>query len=146
MKVPIYLESTLELLAVVEVEGYYLDALRNQRFIEFAYTGPMSTAPYPGPGPMPPSATFTAHYARFMLVTYRNAFAETFAMTTTKREHVAAWPRRVWPRQKKKNRYKSTKAERKDKRQFLATNPHAMTLDQVRDPLYRKLVHKTPRP
>lgn len=142
MKVPIYLETTLELLAVVEVQGGYLDALRNQRFIEFACTDPMPLAPHLGTDAM----SFVAHYARFTRVTYRNAFAETFAMVVTDREHVAYWPRRVWPRQRDKRRgYKPTKAERKDKRQFMAAHPSAMTHDQVCDPLYRKLVHNTPR-
>lgn len=145
MKVPVYLESTLELLAVVEVNGAYLDALRNQRFVEIAYTGPMSTAPYPGNRPMRDVTTFTAHYARFTRVSYCNSFAETYAMLVSEREHVALWPlHRVWPRQRAKDRYKPTKAERKDKRQFMATHLHELTPDQVRDPLYRKLLQKTP--
>lgn len=146
MKVPVYLESTLELLAVVEVEGSYLDALRNQRFIEFAYTNPTPTriAQYPGTNPLM-STSFDAHYARFTRVSYRNSFAETYAMIVSEREHVALWPRRIWPRQRKGRGHKPTRSDRKDKRRYMANNLHAMTSDQMQDPLYRKLVHKTPR-
>lgn len=144
MKVPVYLETTLELLAVVEVEGGYLDTLRNQRFIEFAYTSPTMTVQYPGTNPLMDSS-FVAHYARFTRVSYRNSFAETYAMIVSEREHVALWPRRIWPRQRKGRGHKPTRSDRKDRRRYMANNLHAMTPDQIQDPLYRKLVHKTPR-
>lgn len=143
MKAPVYLESTLELLAVVEVSPHEEQTLREQRFINMCEYRPLrSMSQYPD---QVDTITSDFSYITFKRVGLHNSFAATFALVVQKREHVNAWPRRVWPRQKKKDRYKPSRAERKDRRQYMEQHPQAMTRDQAHDPLYRKLVHKTQR-
>lgn len=143
MKVPVYLESTLELLAIVEVSPHEEQTLQGQRFINLVEYGPLRSIPQRPDRTH--AVTFNASYVTFKRVNLHNGFASTFALEVQKREHVSVWPRRVWPRQRKKH-YKMTKAQRKDRQQHYAKNPQDTPPELRRDRKFQDIVHKAPRP
>lgn len=111
MKVAVYLDSTLELLGVVECDQECYELLRQRRhYCTAKYTMPkidfmaaMSEIP-----------TNTYERIDFEAVTLqRSNGAVAIALLVKKREHLAAWDgRQVWPRKRDK-RHKRTKSERK---------------------------------
>lgn len=111
MKVAVYLDSTLELLGVVECDRECYDALRRQRVLSRAKYAPLRSRAV-----MDMATVFkdTVERIDFEAVTLqRSNGAVAIALLVKKREHLSAWEgHQVWPRKRDK-RYKRTKSERK---------------------------------
>lgn len=111
MKVAVYLDSTLELLGVVECDQECYELLRQVRVLSRAKFAPMCLLSYQD---MITARNDTVERIDFTAVTLsRSNGATAIALIVKKREHLAAWEgHQVWPRKRDK-RYKRTKSERK---------------------------------
>lgn len=132
MKVAVYLDSTLELLGVVECDRECYEMFKRRRVLSTVKFQPTPAISYQD---MTVASNDTAERIDFEAVTLQRLNgAVAVALLVKKREHLAAWEgRQVWPRKRDK-RDKLSKSERKWRREhctgpLVGTSGHILMVD-----------------
>lgn len=115
MKVPVYLEPSLELIGVVDIDPSQQYALEQQRFLQVVKWPGMPMSPHDPLGPIA-DLSYQTETVMFRYFPLKNASgARTICLTVAKREWLSAWEKQLWPRKRKKG-FRLTKAQRRARR------------------------------
>lgn len=119
MKVACYLDDTMELIGIIDLDAQQAEVVchRHGGVIQMAERDAL--APY-GPSSFNASATATFNVIRFQFEAIYGRKGQTVICKIAKREHLALWPKQLWPRRRSK-RYKLTKSDRRYRAQQQGT-------------------------
>lgn len=112
MKMAVYLAGEMELLGVVDVDRDMAERMRNGGYWNCAKCPPIRAA-YTR-DTVPTSDTFEV--IAFQFVPLHGSRGQTCFIKVLEREHLACWPRQLWPRRREKP-HKLPKADRRARAQ-----------------------------
>ena len=122
MHVPVYLRSTMELIAVVRVDNYDIEMIRENGWrMRMAKSPPMPMAA------LSPGDAISDIYVEYITIDAMRFTAKDFVFVVNKKTDIEVFRDRVWPREKRKHRGKLRKSERRERREYIANDPRSAT-------------------
>ena len=115
MKVAVYLDKTMELLGVVDVDPYHQALLQRQRYVRMAVCPELPRGPIPADAPIEELVIQAFDFWICPISPlYSASGVTTFCLVTSRKEALAAWwPKQLWPRRRSKEQRERDRRLRK---------------------------------